>query len=754
MGIGAAFATGLVQGFTQNIQEEKARRLADQQKLDALNQLVLKSAMDKNASQSGIEAVSNLIKSSQKQLDEREPIDIFGRQTDGLDIDFTKLAGIVNKKELDYNTTITGGGETLGFQSQFGKTVNQNTAIQFLSEVAALGDDAITKLKANPELYAALDGQINAARGIVNNAIAGDAIKAGKGVEAIIPFDYDFLDSYYKQFDKETPAAPETVADNVATAVKTGTGEVVDSVFVDKSGVQTVTFETADQKASLAIVAKSLGTTPTNAGNIFVERLKDVPLMTPQRASDLFVTSVKIGAIPGIAGLDPDVALRRITSQDQSQILQTMLDVLGDSNFASADTYNNLVYALAPYMTPPQRKQVTVAGRKTQTFGKSRNEYILDRTGGLYKTFGELEDAARRNTDVVDDLLSYRANLAGLEEGTIAYAAFKATAAAVVDIGKGVVSDVAGFFFTGEEEEGKTYFTDRDQLDTYVNQRVEEQRRLGEKTGQGNLFAELEAMRISLAFQLARAADPSGRLSNQDIEVQLVRLGSNFRVKEDALAALGVVISDVSRERDRLNALANLGGTDDITDADARLVDASVAVTKLVTNRNRLAARGKAVAQEAATTLTPPVEGAQPSGQFTAEDGSPVYPALGQNGIPMTDPSGSLIYVDLQGNRVTDLTTKAPDAAPAPTPAARVTAQPPAQQPTTVQVPKQPPQPDEQPEEAAPAGSVSIDDVRGGDVTPKPLGTSPQTFELTRGANRLPGIYTWDSATQSFIPMK
>ena len=31
--------------------------------------------------------------------------------------------------------------------------------------------------------------------------------------------------------------------------------------------------------------------------------------------------------------------------------------------------------------------------------------------------------------------------------------------------------------------------------------------------------AQLEAIRISVAFKMARAADPSGRLSNQDIEL-------------------------------------------------------------------------------------------------------------------------------------------------------------------------------------------------------------------------------------------
>jgi hypothetical protein len=758
MGFGAAFATGLVQGFTQNIQEEKARRLADQQKIDALNQLLVQSATKKDASQSGIQAVSAMIKSAQKDLDSREPIDIFGRQTDGLDIDFTALAGIVNKKELEYNTTITGGDETLGFNSKFGKDPTVNTAIQFLNEVVSLEDVSIEKLKQNPALRNALDGQINAARGIIDNSIAGETLKAGKGPESILPYDYTLLNPFYNKFDETAPQQTEATANGVADAINKNTGEPVDSVIVLDGGVQTITFETAEQKNALNLVAKGLDTTPANAANAFIDSLEKVPYLTREQKANLFVASVKIGAIPGIAGLDPDENLKRMTSQQLDQALQVMLDAVGDPNLSSEDTYNNLVIALTPYMTPPQRKQIKVAGRKPQSLGSSRNDYVLNASGNVYETFGELTQDAENNDTTYGQLLNFRGTLVGNPDSVFAYSAFKATGRAVIDIGKGVVDDVAGFFFRGEEQAGETYFADTDQLNNFVNQRVEQQRRLGEKVGQGSLFAELEAMRISLAFQLARAADPSGRLSNQDIEVQLIRLGSNFRTKEDAVAALDVVIRDTKRKRDRLKALVQMGGTDDITDADARKVDASIAVTKLITNRNNMIARGRAITQEAATTLTPPAEDAQPSGQFTAEDGSPIYPALGQNGMPVTDPSGSLIYIDPQGNRVTDLKTKAPDAAPAPTPAARVTAQPPAQQSPTVQVPKQPPQPQEQPdseqpeEAAAQAGSIPVGDVNREDIVL--LRTVPQTFRIRQGASLLPGTYTWDSATQSFIPMK
>jgi len=62
MGIGAAFATGLVKGFTQNIQQEKARRLAENEKVDALEQLVFAASLDPNKKVS--QGAKDLLKSA------------------------------------------------------------------------------------------------------------------------------------------------------------------------------------------------------------------------------------------------------------------------------------------------------------------------------------------------------------------------------------------------------------------------------------------------------------------------------------------------------------------------------------------------------------------------------------------------------------------------------------------------------------------------------------------------------------------
>ena len=82
-----------------------------------------------------------------------------------------------------------------------------------------------------------------------------------------------------------------------------------------------------------------------------------------------------------------------------------------------------------------------------------------------------------------------------------------------------------------------------------LNDRVEAARKLGMQEGKqlegesltdaGARYARFEALRIALAFQMARAADPSGRLSNQDIDQQLSRLGTNT----DTVQAMGCTYS-------------------------------------------------------------------------------------------------------------------------------------------------------------------------------------------------------------------
>lgn len=86
----------------------------------------------------------------------------------------------------------------------------------------------------------------------------------------------------------------------------------------------------------------------------------------------------------------------------------------------------------------------------------------------------------------------------------------------------------------------------------------------------------VDALKLSLAAEMARAVDPSGRLSNQDFEIQLQRLGQSglFTSKIQAGASLDAVISDFQKTQRRLVLLNEVATADSFSIREARLLKA------------------------------------------------------------------------------------------------------------------------------------------------------------------------------------
>lgn len=76
----------------------------------------------------------------------------------------------------------------------------------------------------------------------------------------------------------------------------------------------------------------------------------------------------------------------------------------------------------------------------------------------------------------------------------------------------------------------------------------------------GTALARAEAAKISLAMAMARAADPSGRLSNQDFETQLRKLGSGGvgDTIEQVQAKLRDIAEEFGRDFDRVKIMNNI----------------------------------------------------------------------------------------------------------------------------------------------------------------------------------------------------
>jgi hypothetical protein len=106
---------------------------------------------------------------------------------------------------------------------------------------------------------------------------------------------------------------------------------------------------------------------------------------------------------------------------------------------------------------------------------------------------------------------------------------------------------------------------------------IERRRQQGNEQGgqsMGQQYAQFEALRISLAFLMARAADPSGRLSNQDIEAQLIRLGTNFDSPEMMQARIGQAIKDFEEKKGRYEVIVQIAGdaTGKVTNNDKKRI--------------------------------------------------------------------------------------------------------------------------------------------------------------------------------------
>ena len=93
-------------------------------------------------------------------------------------------------------------------------------------------------------------------------------------------------------------------------------------------------------------------------------------------------------------------------------------------------------------------------------------------------------------------------------------------------------------------------------------------------------LSEIEALKLTLAAKMARAIDPSGRLSNQDFEVQLQRLGQSgfFTSKVQAQSKLDNVIDDFTARSKRLTVLNEIANAPTFGAREARLLKANMAV--------------------------------------------------------------------------------------------------------------------------------------------------------------------------------
>jgi hypothetical protein len=108
-------------------------------------------------------------------------------------------------------------------------------------------------------------------------------------------------------------------------------------------------------------------------------------------------------------------------------------------------------------------------------------------------------------------------------------------------------------------------------------------------------ISKMDALRLTLAAKMARAVDPSGRLSDQDFRIQLDRLGGTgwFTDKKGELAKLDTVISEFKNRQKEMNTIGSVIDKANITVEDRRFLKATTLVNNALRHEKKMLAAGR-----------------------------------------------------------------------------------------------------------------------------------------------------------------
>lgn len=730
MGIGAAFATGLVKGFTQNIKEEKARRLSDQEKIDAFEQIAFKSVLEGDATQSGYAAVTGLLKSAQQQMDDRPNIDLFGRATDGIDLDFSKMQGALAAASDDY---VNIGSVKLRVSEDYFKASTSP------EDQAQIFMNSLSKQMATPATQAAFLSQF----------------KDEEDIRQLETMYRGQLGQYVRSRTFDSEGNKIVNVDPLSTLPAHEPMSNFLGWNVDKN------YQTSMAAAASKIQQGSTELPPTYAllpvglnGNKGAVAVPFKELLKEDQMENL-------NGLASYQGMDTQKFVYTFASQfdNQAEFMKGLghatnlyglgagepksLDErfnVGEYMLSQPDLKNDAIaraYAMTPFVVDMRSPAETTMRKLGFEISKD-----LPFTEEFFKLTGQKLDAFEERTS---SLYKARKNLTGLVE-TLNRSGLKA---------EGFIANtflgVYGFFGkSGTIDQIKNLVTEGGgYADEKSGARIEAFMK-SELQGVSDDVAAARTLAFIAAGDLARAEDPSGRLSDQDFLRNYKKLGINASgTLDNQITAINTVLDEVNmkyREVEVLSMIVSRGKGGKLTDGDRKLLQADSRAKDFV--RNYYNQGGETIEETAPVAQLPSFEAVttktdryEPYSLYVGKDGGAVYRDKQTSALIVTS-NGAVTQQFAKGDSVKQAFTSgalvrssagAPGSlAPAPAPAANDAGSPPTPAPQPAPV----------------TSAIEYLDVAG-----KESGNNQQGYTL----EGYPGKYkkmTRPDGTQYFEPMK
>ena len=558
MAAGFALAAGLVKGFTKNIGREAARREKDDARLDKLEEMLFASMLKPVDERPGVDAINSIqdtLKNAKKAQAERGSIDLFGTPGKRIDLDLMKTANLLN--EVQGGTLNFGGykipvSKLYGTKSLLNKPFEQGQ--EWLKAVNVHINDPMKK---------ALFFNF-----LTNNESAKNLFQSEYGRHAKL-----FLNGYTKNFSVEgsKQKAFTQIIDNFNNFAD------VDRFFGSKS-VHPVDVVTGSELLTNVTPTKGkvyFRATDENGINVLspfefqgpdagrnYAALKTISDRLNYKSPSHFIFDFQSKA--------PELKLPM--GEDPNGVYTYIFDAieLEKMNFSGITRDGGDVNKLAKYLTGRHgnnRFRMALAVMPLIGDVESYSQMMaqngnimqgLPRVDEIEQIFNLGKGGAKKIKENYRDAIAVRNDLNKLIE-------LRKSLPTGVGVVEKIGSVLTSIFGTGGQIEqvgnllsrtagGEDFDADRGRIavkNFLAKYRTDSDQ---EKLGQ------VDSLIISLAARMARAVDPSGRLSNQDFEVQLQRLGNSglFTNIPRQLAALEETLGDFSNRVNRLKVINDI----------------------------------------------------------------------------------------------------------------------------------------------------------------------------------------------------
>ena len=533
MGFASAFASGLIKGFHQNILNEQKARAKDEEKLDSYRQLLMKSVLSgDDVNTSAINAVKDMIKSGEKQLEDREGIDIFGRPSERLKIDMLDMAGLVNGTQ---NSLKIGSVNFPISKNYFDKSLLGKPAAKaelFFEKLQEMGPLKVATMFANKEdkeafkqfydtqvVYFTKDQVLNKQTGNkVLHKGPSDLIPVHKWVSNFVPTDSDYK-----------------------TKIKglKGNNILQDNEFLLPTGFKNIL---GDEDA--VVTAEKLG--------LDSQEVKSLSgLASLQGYNDLgefIYTSANLYTKPAdfIDGINHTAMLFKMNAHEPRSMQERSAigKYLTDNGFD--DDPLKAAYVMAPLIINKQ----DLAAKELKTYGiqavLDKSDFNANWKKLTGKTLDKFDEIYRATGDAEAKLIRFNKLLAraNLKPENFVTEAFKFVRSIFGETG---TVDQVLTLIKGVDDTNRADI--RDRLTTeFAN--------YDQTTDEGKLLAQIAVLKYTIAADLARAEDDQGRLSDQDLQRNLNKLGTfGFGTLEDARTSAKEVLFDVQRRLKNLDVI-------------------------------------------------------------------------------------------------------------------------------------------------------------------------------------------------------